>query len=356
MRVLYDYQAFLQSHGGVSRYFAEVIRALNELPAYEPVLPAPFSDNIYLEEKRRFLTARPFKGKVRIMAALNRRAALRALAGEFDLFHPTYYRPYFLDRLRKPFILTVHDMNHERFSGGHLRDDGSACDKRVLCERAAQIIAVSQSTKDELCRMLPVPGEKVHVIHHATALRYNGQPRLHGNRYVLHVGERDGYKNWGALLNAFSMLEEEPGLDLLCVGGRGFTGQERDMIVRAGLRGRVHHADAALSDELATWYHFASVFCYPSLGEGFGIPLIEAFACGCPVAASSIPVFHEVADSAAEYFDPTEPQSMAETLEKILADGKRSAKLTKAGALRLGNFSWKTSAERTLEVYRKALA
>ncbi len=355
MKVLYDYQAFLQHHGGVSRYFVELIRAMSSLGGFTPVMPVPYSDNEYIENKKTFLIRRHFKGKTRILGLLNQRQARRGLLGDFDIFHPTYYRLYFLDRLRTPFVVTVHDMIHELFSKTGVRDDGTAENKRVLCARAAKIIAVSLSTRNDLCRILGVPESKVKVIHHATNLKYNGQDRLHQKPYILFVGEREGYKNFDNFLSAAAPLLIRHRMDLVCAGGRAFSKAERTLFSRLGVQEKVFRVGVSSADELASLYHFARLFCYPSLYEGFGLPLLEAFACGCPVAAGSSPSFVEIAADAAERFDATSVESIAAAVERLILDSERGAKLAAAGALRLKDFSWQKSAQSTLEVYREAL-
>lgn len=186
----------MQRHGGVSRYFAELTAAMTSLGGFEAVVPSFFTDNQYLPNKRTFLTSRPFKGKVRLMRALNRFISSRSLNSSYDLFHPTYFNPYFLSLVKSPFVLTVHDMIHHLFSGDHVRDDGTRSNMQVLCKEAARIVAVSQATKDDLCRLLDVPDSKVSVIHHGNNLCYQGENRIHLRRYVLYVGERGGYKNF----------------------------------------------------------------------------------------------------------------------------------------------------------------
>ena len=355
MKVLYDYQAFLQRHGGVSRYFVELIRAISSLGGFCPIMPVPYSDNEYVENKKTFLTRRHFNGKTRILGLLNQHQARRELEGDFDIFHPTYYRPYFLDRLRKPFVVTVHDMIHELFSTAGIRDDGTADNKRILCARASKIIAVSRNTRNDLCRILGVPESKVKVIHHATNLEYAGQPRLHQKPYILFVGERTGYKNFNNFLTAAAPLLIRHGMDLVCAGGRAFSNAERMLISRLKAQERVFRLDVSSADDLASLYHFAHLFGYPSLYEGFGLPLLEAFACGCPVAAGSSPSFQEIAGDAAERFDAASVESIAAAIERLIVDSARGAELVAAGTLRLGDFSWQRSAQSTLEVYREAL-
>jgi len=353
MRVLYDYQGFMQRYGGVSRYFVELTRAMRRQGGFEPLIPAFFTDNQYLEHTRTFLTHRPVKGKTRIMAALNRAISLRSLSSDYDLFHPTYFSPYFLDRLEKPFVVTVHDMIHELFDGGQVRDDGTAGNTRLLCDRAAAVIAVSRNTKDDLCRLLGLPEKKVSVVHHATELRYAGQARLHERPYLLYVGERGGYKNFELFAASVAPVLIRRGLDLVCAGGGALSQKERALLSGLGLADRVVQLSFADQGSLASLYHFAEAFCYPSLYEGFGIPLLEAFSCGCPVAASSTSCFPEIAGEAAEYFDPRDSSSIAQAVERA-AFGRRD-ELIRLGRERLSLYSWERSAAATLEVYRSVL-
>ena len=353
MRVLYDYQAFMQHLGGISRYFSELIQALSRLEDFEGALPRMFSDNEYLHQKKILLTRRHFKGKVRIMTALNRLSAPKALRGDFDVFHPTYYDPYFLKYLKRPFVVTVHDMIHELYPE-HVRDDGTAANKPLLCQRASRIIAVSDSTKNDLCRLLSVPEEKVVVIHHATSMHYVDSPRLIERPYLLYVGGRSGYKNFAVLLEAAGLVLPRHGVDLVCAGGGEFSRMEFDVMKERGIVDRVLHFPAPSSSQLTSLYHFASVFVYPSLYEGFGLPLLEAFSCGCPVVASRISSIPEVAGTAAELFEPRSAASMAAAIERVLADPSRSRNLVEAGRARLRLFSWENAAAKTLEVYRSA--
>jgi len=355
VRVLYDYQAFLQRHGGVSRYFAELIAALQELPGFEARLPAFYSDNEYLRTRKTLLTRGHFKGKERLMSWLNMPAATGALSGEFDVFHPTYYRPYFLGRLKRPFVLTVHDMIHEVFSGEHVREDGTSGAKRLLCQRASRIIAVSQNTKRDLCRLLDVREERVTVIHHATRLQYDGAPRIQRERYLLYVGARSGYKNFPRFLLAAAPVLARLGGSLVCVGGGPFTAEEASMVRSAGLGTRLVHRESSSASALANLYHFADALCYPSLYEGFGLPLLEAFACGCPVAASDSSSIPEVAGSAALLFDPRSVESITAALEQVVADQALRTRLVAAGTARLAGFSWAEAARRTLAVYQEAV-
>lgn len=344
----------MQRRGGVSRYFSELIDALRQLHDFHAELPRIFSDNEYLRERRTFLTAGHFKGKVRILRALNRIPAAWGLRGEFDVFHPTYYHPYFLGALRRPFVVTVHDMIHELFPG-LVTDRKTALNKRLLCERASRIIAVSQNTRDDLCRLLGVHPDKVSVIHHGTTMTYNGFPRLTDRPYLLYVGGRAGYKNFRALLKAAQTILPRYDLHLVCAGGETLSREEFEAARMLGIEDRVQLFPSVSPSQLASLYHFSAVFCYPSLYEGFGLPLIEGFACGCPVAASRTSSIPEVAGDAAELFDPRSSDAIASALDRVLGSPSRSRELVQAGTTRVSSFTWRAAAEKTLRAYQDVL-
>lgn len=363
MRILYDHQIYdSQLHGGISRYFFELLSRLYGRDDVSVRLGALLSNNAYLRHAT-FPAPRPFFPSVKplrkggVITTVNRWWARRLLRrGELDLLHPTYYDPWFLPELRgRPFVLNVHDMVHELFPGLFSPDDPTRERKRALAERAAGIIAISESTKRDLVRLLAVPEERVRVIPLAAALPPPAEARpadLPG-RYLLFVGQRAGYKNFLPLLGAVApLLRDEAGPSLLCAGWKPFSREERDAIAGAGLAGRVLHRPAPDDAELATLYRHAAAFVFPSRYEGFGIPALEAFSCGCPAAlarASSLP---EVGGDAAAYFDPEDPASMRAEIARLLGDAGLRRTLVERGRRRLGEFSWDRTAEETLAFYR----
>ena len=137
------------------------------------------------------------------------------------------------------------------------------------------------------------------------------------------------------------------------MGGGVFTHGERECVNRHGLSGRVHHFLFPTLAHLSSLYHFASLFCYPSLYEGFGIPILEAFASGCPVAASASSSIPEVAGDSAELFEPRQVDSIAAALQRILGNSSLAAELVAKGCERVRTFSWERSARSTLEIYQE---
>lgn len=169
--------------------------------------------------------------------------------------------------------------------------------------------------------------------------------------YVLYVGSREGYKNFSGLLRAFSMsprLREQ--FQLLCFGGGALCDSELQQIARAGLTGRVRQIGGS-DAVLASCYRHATLFVYPSLYEGFGIPPLEAMSLDCPVACSNTSSIPEVVGDAAACFDPSDPESLLATLEEVLNSGNLRDSLIERGRLRRECFSWRRCAQETLHIY-----
>ena len=304
-----------------------------------------------------------FRGRARIEIALSRWAnAVKISRSSYDLFHPTYYsRQLLLHPPETGFVITVFDMTHERYSETFFSADSETSEwKKALVEKANRVIAISNSTKRDLVELFDVPNDKVDVVYvgvrnPAETTAQDDAAEIEIEPYLLYVGLRFGYKNFPLCLGALKKLSAvEPRLVLLCVGGGRFTDTENKLITQHGLSGKVRQV-AASDKELTALYKKAKAYLYPSLLEGFGIPVLEALMCDCPVVLSDIPVFHEVAGRAACYFDPRSEESLVDTLRLVLGDrGLRSAKAVE-GKKRVGLFSWERCALETAEVYRKAI-
>lgn len=364
MKVLYDHQSFTgMAYGGVTRYFYELMRAFADRSDVDFELSLQFSNNEYLDrasfsKHRRFGLAH-WRNVSRLASAVNRLYSIqRVRAGDFSVFHPTYYHNYFQRYLgTKPLVITFHDATSERYGkrypevGEHLFEA-----KKIQMARADKIIAVSEFSKQEILHFFPVAAEKIEVIHLGTAFsrQRSPTPSVPGvHRYLLYVGKRGLYKNFVMFFRAAQpILQRHPDLHIYCAGGGSFTSDEMTQFQAAGLGQRVHFR-AITDSTLYTLYQHAEAFVFPSLNEGFGLPVLEAFSAGCPVVLSNRSSLPEVGADAALYFDPEQVESMTEAIDKVLTDTALRHQLRQRGAERITHFSCEKTAAKTLAVYQQ---
>jgi glycosyltransferase involved in cell wall biosynthesis len=205
--------------------------------------------------------------------------------------------------------------------------------------------------------MFDVAPEKVTVVHHG----YEKLPEI-GSKvekvnidrpFLLFVGHRGGYKNFkGMLLAVASRKELRKDFDIIAFGGPAFNASEIDLIHKAGLRDGSVHQISGGDAILGQLYREASAFVYPSLYEGFGLPLLEAMAHGCPVVSSNTSSMPEVVGQAGEYFSPIDIGEQADAICNVVFDLSRREGLVHLGNEQLNNFSWRKCAEETLDLYK----
>jgi len=155
--------------------------------------------------------------------------------------------------------------------------------------------------------------------------------------------------------SAAPVLAADRSLSIVCVGGGAFSSDEVALIERAGLAGQVSQHSVA-EDQLAACYANAAAFVFPSRYEGFGIPILEAFGCGCPALVADASCFPEIAGDAALYFHPDDRDSLRGALEKVLGDPALAASLRAKGRARAAQFTWKSTADQTYAAYRDVCA
>ena len=367
MNVLFDGQVFsFQEHGGISRYYCELFKHFSQLEGIDPSLMIKYSNSHILPELnvvqfKHFFSSHRFKGRNEVIKFLNRmyvRNNFHKLPAP-HVFHPTYYDPYFLDLLGDiPFVLTIYDMSHELYPKLFSRFDFTAENKKKVSIKANRIIAISEHTQKDIVALLNIPESKVDVIPLATNLSLPGGMKLRiplPDDYILFVGKRNTYKNFSFILEAMSLLPRtHASCSLICAGGGTFTAQEQNEISKFRLTGRIIHIEA--DDHLLVHlYSHAQAFVFPSLYEGFGIPVLEAFACGCPVLLSNRSCLPEVGGNAARYFNPESISSLVENLSEIIKDKELAGSMRTKGFDRVKLFSWKHTALKTVETYKKVL-
>jgi glycosyltransferase involved in cell wall biosynthesis len=238
---------------------------------------------------------------------------------------------------------------------------------RAYLAAATRVIAVSEKTREDVLRFYPVDPERVDVIHHATnpdtfyeerddeGLKRLAERWGFREPYLLFVGGRISfYKNFDGLAAGYARSKCRDDVQLV-VAGKKWLPEEEELLARLGLGDRVRLVENPDDDDLRRLYNHAVAYVFPSLHEGFGIPLLEAMACGTPVLAADTAVFREVAGAAALYFDPYDPDAIAAALEAVLDPAVRS-RLIGLGRDRLRQFSWDKAARQTEQVYLRARA
>lgn len=368
LKILYDHQCYTyQDYGGVSRYFTELIRNLKQNNLAQTEIAIRYSNNQYLNSSKEisskpFLRNYQFKGKKLLLDLLNRRISTKIIPmGNFDIFHPTYFNPYFLNYLKnKPFVITVHDMTHELFPDKIHKWDKSSEYKKLLVKKAKRIICVSNNTKNDLIKLFQVEEEKIKVIYHGNSLKYKRDFQYESSlklpeKFILYVGSRKYYKNFVFMIKALTdFIREESALKLICAGGGRFSKHEITLFSELKILNKIIQFN--VDDKfLGALYSNALCFVFPSLYEGFGIPILEAFSCGCPVVCSNSSSLPEIGGNAAEYFDPNDFQSIRNAVETVLTDEDKREKMISLGFQRLKNFNWENSAMQTFELYKECL-
>lgn len=387
MRVLFDFQAFeMQKIGGVSRSYVELITQLQE-EGCDCMVGIKESDNVYLREKGLVKRIRPshyrhnllfeskklFKGQrtlVRKTLKLwgetsdylktNEKYCVDLLnRQQFDVFEPTFFDSYFLPYLKdKPFVLTVHDMIPELYPRYFSKDDYQIVQKKVLCPLAAHIHVPSENTKRDLVNILDVNPEKITVVPHGRPEYTNKnsltQP-LFDFPYILYVGDRYGYKNYSSFLRECSRITMRfPEIRIVCTG-KEFSVDEKREITDLNIGENVIHRFVD-EESLRNLYNYAVAFIYPSSYEGFGIPILEAFANDCPVMLNSASCFPEIAGDAAIYFDINRDGDLYENFVKLYQSGNEErTRMIELGRLRVKDYSWEKSAKMMFNIYKSLI-
>ncbi|MCX6297256.1 MAG: glycosyltransferase family 1 protein [Bacteroidetes bacterium] len=363
MKILYDHQTFTnQTYGGISRYYYELISRFNNKDESSCDVSLLLTNNAYLNGNNYkglypFFKNRNFRGKWEIMNSVNQSQSVKRIRKqEFDILHPTYYDTYFLNYLKeKPFVVTFLDMIQEKFATKYeiyIQDEETRKKKKLLLQKASKIISISESTKKDIINIYDVDGDKIEVIYLGSSL--NCQKKTDSlypdSRYILFVGNRSLYKNFNFYLESIAELLKDLQITFVCAGANEFTDSELILIKKLGVSKLVKHYK--INDNiLSSLYKNALAFVFPSLYEGFGIPVLEAFSCECPCLLSTEGSLPEVGGEAALYFNPHDAKQICDTLSVLINNQQLREELIKKGKERLKLFSWDKTYEQTINLY-----
>jgi glycosyltransferase involved in cell wall biosynthesis len=370
MALYLDISAAVHRRAGLGRYAESLARTLSSLLGDRLALfynrEAGVEPPAGLEQVRSRTVSLGYK-PWRMLVWLGQLAHLgfNRLLPDAELFHATEH--LLLPLRGVPTVLTVHDLifrhlpqHHKRLNRWYLN-----LTLPLFCRRATHIIAISEQTRRDVVAAYDIPVEKISVIYEAADPHFRPQsPEMTAavcaryslpERYLLSVGTIEPRKNLTRLLAAFERLHAEGLTDALVLAGkRGWlTGEFDAALERSPAKQAVIFPGFVADEDLPAVYAGAQVFTMPSLYEGFGLPVLEAMACGVPVACSNISSLPEIAGDAALLFNPTDVESISDALRRILRDAELQAHLSDAGLRQAGRFSWERTAQETLAVYRR---
>ncbi len=374
-----DVTSALTQGGGIGRYTRELIRALSALdkktqyhlfsakpPADLPVKnPLPAAKNFRhmpasLDEKWLYRTW--YRARIPLH--------VQRFTGDIDLFHsPDFVLPPVAKNI--PTLLTVHDLSFHHFPHHYEPSLVNYLNKVVpwSVKRATHILADSAATKRDLESVWGVSGDKISVLHSGVGREF--QPvtddaqltavrqkyGLGNTPYLLTVGTVQPRKNYTMLVEAFAKIAADWPHNLAIAGGKGWLADDfYAAIEQHSLQNRVKVLGFVDDADLPALYSNATLFVFPSLYEGFGLPILEAMACGVPVISADNSSLPEVVGDAGVMLAADDPAVWADTIHRLLLNAGHRANMVARGAIHAHHFTWKTSARQLRDIYKRLLA
>jgi glycosyltransferase involved in cell wall biosynthesis len=366
VRVAFDAHVIGERESGNESYATNLLRALLNDPAgntYQVLTPHPdrLRAILALPPSATIVPVRPAASALRIPFGIP--SAVRRHRS--DVLHVSYVAP---PLVACPTVVTVHDLSYLAYPQSvspRTRLMLTAL-VPVSVRRAARVIAVSAFTRHDLVTRYRIAEEKISVIHEAAGPAFHvvddaARQRLPegvSEPFVLAVGNLEPRKNLARLIDAFATVASGPGVTakLVLVGkSKAQAAALARLVEQHGLRERVLFTGFVDEAQLVLLYNRAALFIYPSLYEGFGLPPLEAMACGCPVVASNVAAMPEVLGDAALLVDPTSTRAMAEAMREVLRRDELARELRAKGLRQVARYSWARAAEQTREVYADAI-
>ncbi|MGE4317350.1 MAG: glycosyltransferase family 4 protein [Deferribacterales bacterium] len=357
MKIYYDNIIyFLQNSGGISRYWHELsmrlletddARFIERLGACGNKVRESFSipsENIIYEPDLPLIMSRYLPLSIDVETPA--------------VFHSSYYRDLTNKKIKK--IITVHDFTYEHLFKG-LRRLVHTTQKRHAVKNADGIICISENTKRDLLRFFPkTPEERITVIHNGvsggftpsvrTRLELRNSLNLPDDTFTVFVGERGGYKNFETAVTASAMS----GCFLLILGGKELNEKEK-ILLEKHLKDRYRKFGFISNDTMRDIYSVSLCLLYPSLYEGFGIPVLEAMKCGCPAIASNTSSLPESAGDGGVLVDEISPEGFSDAIDRLKRGGHRD-EIVRKGFAHAAMFSWDRCFNETKAFYEKILS
>lgn len=367
MKIGIDARFYSSSFTGIGRYVYELIENLLKLDQRNQYVL--FFNNPEFEK-----FTLPRKGVTKILADSPHYSFKeqwhfwRLLQKEnLDLMHFTHFNAPIL--YRRPSIVTIHDLTLNLHPGKKMASSlhriAYTLTIRSIIKRSKRVIAPSEHTRQDIVKHFNIEPDKIAVIHEGVSSVFHkiaDQNIISDFRkktgltkpYILYTGVWRSHKNLVNLIKAFAILKHTHHFD----GWLVITGKEdpwypevKQTVRNENLEGSVRFTGLVPDEDLVLLYNGASIFVLPSFYEGFGLPALEAFACGVPVCVSKTSSLPEICALAAEYFDPNDPNDMASKIALVYNDEAKKRDLISRGFERIKDFSWKKMAKETLDIY-----
>ncbi len=375
MRIGLDGFPLLTPLTGVGHYTFELARALARLAPsdqFELVAPSPFPSSI-IEDIR-------LNGPANLRAVNTEASSIRGRRwwtvglplylrkASLDLFHGTNYEVPLWSKRRS--VLTIHDLSIMLHADTHRADLARRARRRLplMARSASTIITAAESVRREIAEHLHVKADRVRVTPFAPRSSFQRMPAEQANQtkqrlgiedeFILFVGTVEPRKNLLTLVRAFDRILRRTSRrpQLVVVGAEGWLMDDLFAFIKeSSISDRLRLTGYLDDGDLRALYSSCTVFVYPSIYEGFGLPPLEAMACGAPVIASNIATFQETLGSAAEFVEPNDVEALAASIVGILGDEDRRRTLSRGGLEQAAKFSWERTAQLTLGVYREVL-
>jgi glycosyltransferase involved in cell wall biosynthesis len=375
MKVLFDHQILVnQKIGGISRYFYNLTNALSDLPECEYDFSCLINKNYFFLDnpdlfsipkvKSKFLDNLIYRRKpTAILNWMSEFSTIKLIhKNQHDVVHVTDHNVGYLKNCKtnKPVVLTVHDLIPELFPNSFPFIKERLEMRAFSFKRADFFICISESTKKDLIDIYGISKEKTRVIHHGDPSYFNNISSnyryindFNGRaRYLLYVGDRNAtHKNFVKTVEETSqILLKNEDVFFLCVGN-DFSYTELKKFQMMGISKKMFSIKAS-DEQLFQIYKNAICLVYPSLYEGFGLPILEAMKASCPILCSDSSCLPEIAKNGALYFDPVNFTNFKSNLQSFI-DNKNVSQLIEKQKIILNDFSWSKTGKMTLEVYNE---
>lgn len=359
-----------QRGGGVYRYFEEIITRAGLCGECDPVVLAHIPSYMYMISKKvgvRVMHVFPpppasiFPLLRKALSVLNRiTLGLYFSRITQGVFHSTYYTTY--NSLKIPQVLTVHDMTHERFPE-YFASSGAKrfiANKKKCIMNADSIICVSEATKKALTEIYKVKDKKIFVVHHGISEIFKINTASIDNKalcepYFLFVGNRGLYKNFLFFIKTFSKWSKNKAYNIVLVGGGRLSKEELMLTRNLGLDEQIKYLGFVEEENLKYIYQASRALVFPSLDEGFGLPILEALSSKTQVLASNIESFKEIGEDMLIYFNPRKTESLISALDYCVSKDLSEIEAERRANYVIEKYTWDKCFNKTLEIYKKAV-